>query len=65
MRGNNMNREKSLKLKPLDHYDGVSQCLRSWLTEADLHMENKNIVQDGARVRFVSGHLKMKSLGLV
>ena len=61
MQGNNMNQEKSLKLKPLDHYDGVSRSLRSWLTEADLHMENKNIVQDGARVRFVGGHLKGKA----
>ena len=61
IQGNNANRERSLKLKPLEHYDGVSRPLRSWLTEADLHMENKNIVQDGARVRFVGGHLKGKA----
>jgi hypothetical protein len=58
IQGNNANQDRSLKLKPLDHYDGVSRPLRSWLTEADLHMENKSIVRDDARVRFVGGHLK-------
>ena len=61
VQGSNANRDRSLKLKPLEHYDGVSRPLRSWLTEADLHMENKNIVQDEARVRFVGGHLKGKA----
>ena len=58
---NNAYRDKSLKLKPLEHFDGVSRPLRSWLTEADLHMENKNIVQEAEKVRFVGGHLKGKA----
>src|ERR1700722_16052769 len=54
------NEKKGLKLKALEHYDGT-RPLRSWLTEAELHMENKNIAGDGEKVRFVGGHLKGKA----
>jgi hypothetical protein len=50
--------EERVKLKALEHYDGKSRPLRSWLTEASLHMENKGITGDDARVRFIGGHLK-------
>jgi hypothetical protein len=50
-----------LKLKPLEHYDGMSRPLRSWLTEANLHMENKEITEEEAKVRFILGHLKGKA----
>jgi Retrotransposon gag protein len=51
-------REAKLKLKALEHYDGKTRSLRSWLTEANLHMENANITDESARVRFIGGHLK-------
>jgi Retrotransposon gag protein len=51
-------REVKLKLKALEHYDGKTRPLRSWLTEANLHMENANITEESARVRFIGGHLK-------
>jgi hypothetical protein len=50
--------EVRVKLKALEHYDGKSRPLRSWLTEASLHMENKGIVGDEAKIRFIGGHLK-------
>jgi len=51
-------REIRLKLKALEHYDGKTRPLRSWLTEANLHLENANIVDESAKVRFIGGHLK-------
>jgi hypothetical protein len=51
-------KEVVVKLKALEHYDGMSRPLRSWLTEAELHMENKGIVGEEARTRFIGGHLK-------
>jgi hypothetical protein len=54
-------REIVVKLKALEHYDGMSRPLRSWLTEAELHMENKGIVEGDAKSRFIGGHLKGKA----
>jgi PAS domain-containing protein len=51
-------RDIVVKLKALEHYDGMSRPLRSWLTEAELHMQNKGIVEGDAKVRFIGGHLK-------
>jgi hypothetical protein len=51
-------KEVSVKLKALEHYNGKSRPLRSWLTEASLHMENKGIIGNEAKIRFIGGHLK-------
>jgi hypothetical protein len=51
-------KEVKVKLKALEHYDGMSRPLRSWLTEAELHMENKGVDGDEAMIRFIGGHLK-------
>ena len=47
-----------VKLKPLEHYDGKSRPLRSWLTEANLHMENNGITEERAKIIFIGSHLK-------
>jgi Retrotransposon gag protein len=54
-------KEVKVKLKALEHYDGTSRPLRSWLTEAELHMENKEVVGNDAMIRFIGGHLKGKA----
>ena len=52
------NKGLGVKLKPLEHYDGKSKPLRSWLTAASLHMESSGITDEKAKVMFIGSHLK-------
>ena len=52
------NRGLGVKLKPLEHYNGKSRPLRSWLTEASLHMESNGITDDKSKIVFIGSHLK-------
>jgi Retrotransposon gag protein/Zinc knuckle len=52
------NRGLGVKLKPLEHYNGKSRPLRSWLTEASLHMESNGIADDKSKIVFIGSHLK-------
>ena len=51
------NRGLGVKLKPLEHYDGKSKPLRSWLTAASLHMESSGITDEKAKIVFIGSHL--------
>lgn len=50
-----------MKVKDREPYDGETKNLRSWLTAANLNMENKGIEGEEAKVRFIGGHLKGKA----
>jgi Retrotransposon gag protein/gag-polyprotein putative aspartyl protease len=49
------------KIRDLETYDGEKQKLRSWLTAANLQINNKGIEGEERKVRFIGGYLRGKA----
>jgi hypothetical protein len=54
------NKKQEFKVKDLEVYNGKTN-LRSWLTAANLQMENKCVEGDEAKVGFVAGYLRERA----
>jgi hypothetical protein len=51
-------RKHEIKIKDLETYDDETKNLRSWLTAANLQIENKGVEGDEVKVKFIGGYLR-------
>jgi retrotransposon gag protein/zinc knuckle protein len=54
-------RRHEIKIKDLETYDGETKNLRSWLTAANLQIENKGVTGEEEKVKFIGGYLRGKA----
>lgn len=50
-----------VKVRDLEPFDGETGKLRSWITAAQLNMDNKGVEGDDDKIKFIGGHLKGKA----